>query len=158
MAFRNNDAGCDWAAHEAEGFSWWRARVRHALCWVDAVRLTGLPAGQQDRRAEDSPPYPDSLVAALVAALRADYGVTLPVIAGDFSQELLPGQALCEVLPRLPGCAKERPETWRFTWDSLTPEIAARLALNSAAEGVADKNANDQNFSLILSDFLFNIL
>jgi hypothetical protein len=108
--------------------------VRHALRSVDAVRLTGLPLAGEAGEV----PW-----AGLLAALRAEYGPRLPVITGEPGRSLPVSIAFQEVLPGRTGDLREDATAWRFTWAQLTPEIEARLASKSAADGWIDKNAND---------------
>ncbi len=78
----------DWKAHAAEGFAWWKARMRMALRQVDLVRLDHfrgfeaawhVPAGDATAVGGAWVPGPG---AALFEALRADLG-GLPLVAED---------------------------------------------------------------------------
>ncbi len=119
------DGRCDWTAHEASDYAWWRGRVGHALRYVDALRLSELPT---DATAAGIP------LGDLLAALKASAGASLPVCAGSLGHALPPSRALHELLTLRPGHLENPPSTWRFTWEQITPEIEARLAHDTATE------------------------
>jgi len=80
-----------WQAHAAEGFEWWRARLRHALELVDLLRLDHfigfvrhweIPAGATDARGGHWQPGPGE---PLFRALERDLG-SLPLVAEDLGE------------------------------------------------------------------------
>ncbi|HND30823.1 MAG TPA: 4-alpha-glucanotransferase [Myxococcota bacterium] len=80
-----------WEAHKADGFAWWKARIRRELDLVDLVRLDHfrgfaanwiIPAEEQDARNGQWSPGPGR---ALFDALRKDLG-ELALIAEDLGE------------------------------------------------------------------------
>lgn len=79
----------DWEAHRATDFSWWRARLRKVLEWVDIVRIDHfrgfdacweIPGGSTTAMHGRWIPAPGR---ELFEAFAADLGYPLPVIAED---------------------------------------------------------------------------
>lgn len=106
----------DWAANAADGYSWWRARMRALLRRVDVVRIDhfrgfeaawAIPRGAPDAREGAWLPGPG---AALFDAIAADlrtwdperFGDELPLIAEDLGVITPPVEALRDGLG-LPG-------------------------------------------------------
>ena len=80
-----------WESHKADGFSWWKARIRRELDLVDLVRLDHfrgfaanwiIPADEEDARRGQWSPGPGR---ALFDALRKDLG-ELALIAEDLGE------------------------------------------------------------------------
>jgi 4-alpha-glucanotransferase len=78
----------DWRAMQADGFGFWRGRVRHQLARCDVLRIDhfralaahwAIPAGAPDARTGSWQPTPG---AALLEELRRDHG-DLPIVAED---------------------------------------------------------------------------
>ena len=95
----------DWDRHAADGFAWWRARVRHDLGLFDAIRIDhfrgihdywSVPAGAPDARTGAWREGPDL---AFTRALG-----DLPLVAEDLGL-LSPGVETLRVAAGLPGMA-----------------------------------------------------
>ena len=79
----------DWDRHEADGFSWWLARIESALSLYDTLRIDhfrglaacwAVPAGESSARNGRWKPAPG---AALLEALAGRLGHELPIVAED---------------------------------------------------------------------------
>ncbi len=79
----------DWKRMEADGFLWWKKRLRHALRTYDTVRIDhfrgfesffAIPYGQKNARKGKWMKGPGM---KLFAALKEDYDGPLPIIAED---------------------------------------------------------------------------
>jgi len=78
-----------WDAHRADGFKWWRARLKKTLDWVDVVRIDHFRGfesyweipGQEPTAVNGRwVPAPGD---ELFAALKSDYDSDVPIIAED---------------------------------------------------------------------------
>ncbi len=78
-----------WDRHEADGFSWWISRVKATLALYDLLRIDhfrglaacwAVPAGEKTARKGSWDRAPGT---ALLSALQASLGGTLPIIAED---------------------------------------------------------------------------
>ncbi len=79
----------NWERHRADGFKWWRQRLRKILSWVDVVRIDHfrgfeacweVPGGAETAADGQWVKAPGHEV---FAAFVEDYGIPLPVIAED---------------------------------------------------------------------------
>ena len=97
----------DWPAMAADGFAWWRARVRRCLEQADLVRLDHfrgfvqawhIPAGEATAR---NGTWVDGAGEPLFAALEKEFG-SLPFIAEDLGL-ITPDVVALRLFHRLPG-------------------------------------------------------
>lgn len=78
-----------WQEHKADGFAWWKARIRKALEWVDVVRIDhfrGFAACWEIAAGEPTAVNGHWVKAPgdeLFMSLKADLGADVPVIAED---------------------------------------------------------------------------
>jgi len=123
-----------WDAHEAEGFAWWRARLRHALELVDLLRLDHfigfvrhweIPAGAADARGGQWRPGPGE---PLFRALEHDLG-GLPLVAEDLGETGADVESLRDGLG-LPGM---RVMHFAFSGDPQHPFLPANHPENTVA-------------------------
>ena len=79
----------DWDAHRADGFAWWKARLRATLRMVDVVRVDhfrGFAAYWEIPASEptaENGRWVESPGKELFEALKSEFGGSLPVIAED---------------------------------------------------------------------------
>ncbi|MDB6119875.1 MAG: malQ [Verrucomicrobiaceae bacterium] len=79
----------NWEAHRAEGFAWWKARLRASLQMVDVVRIDHFRAFAAyweipaDEPTAVNGKWVDSPGAELFEALKAEFGGNVPIIAED---------------------------------------------------------------------------
>ena len=106
----------DWDAHVAEGFGWWTERVRHALEWVDILRIDhfrGLEAQWEIPADHDTAlngqwmPVPGR---ALLETLQGALG-KMPLVAEDL------GMISDEVIRLRKGFALPGMAVLQFAWD-----------------------------------------